>query len=103
MPKFEPGRSGNPGGRPRDQGEARRLARRFTAEAVFALVVITRDLQAPPTLRFRAALALLERGYGSVPKQEAPQEGDRGRFPGLRRHVLELLDQHEREEGRSSL
>ncbi|MEJ1976271.1 MAG: hypothetical protein WDN49_09375 [Acetobacteraceae bacterium] len=34
------------------------MARRYTAEAVFALVLIVRDLQAPPALRFRAALAL---------------------------------------------
>ncbi len=79
------------------------MARRYTAEAVFALVLIVRDLQAPPALRFRAALALLERGYGPARKQDALQDGDRGRWPGLRRHVLELLDQHEHEEGRSGL
>ncbi len=40
------------------RAKPRRLARRYTAEAVFALVLIARDLQAPPALRFRAALAL---------------------------------------------
>ncbi len=107
MPKFAPGRSGNPGGRPRDQGEARRLARRAAADAVFALVTIVRDLHASPALRYRAALALLDRGFGRVQPaardEVGRQDGDRGRWPGLRRHVLELLDEHERIEGRSSL
>lgn len=69
MPRvlFQPGQSGNPGGRPK--GNATSLARKHTAEAIEALVLALKN----PKERVPAAVALLNRGWGQ-PKQ--PIEGD---------------------------
>jgi hypothetical protein len=59
---FQPGRSGCPGGRPRQDVTA--LARAHTADAIKALVAaLKRPKEAVP-----AAVALLNRGWG-LPKQ----------------------------------
>ena len=92
MPRFQPGQSGNPGGRPRDQGEARRVARRNTVDAVFALTRVCLDTSASPDQLLRAASILLAYGYGPVAKQGCSPAGARGRWPGLRTRCLALLD-----------
>jgi hypothetical protein len=78
---FVKGRSGNPGGRPKDppippgyapdpMAADRRLipnlvieARKYAALALDTLVELTKDNYAPST-RYNAATALLDRGYG---------------------------------------
>ncbi len=61
---FQPGVSGNPGGRPKVLAEVRDLARQHTTTAVQALVDIMQDKKAPAAARVGAATALLDRGYG---------------------------------------
>jgi hypothetical protein len=65
--RFQPGQSGNPGGRPKEAAEVRELARSYTVEALEALAGLMRS--GPPAVSARAAEALLERAWGR-PSQE---------------------------------
>lgn len=64
MARFEKGKSGNPGGRPKVIGEIRDLARAHTTEAIETLVAILRNTKLPPAARVSAANAILDRGWG---------------------------------------
>jgi len=61
--RFEKGRSGNPGGRPREHGEIRELARKHTDLALRTLVEIA-ERGENESARVTAANALLDRGWG---------------------------------------
>jgi hypothetical protein len=61
---FQKGRSGNPGGRPKEVGEVRDLARQYTPQAIEALQTIMNEQEAPASARVAAAEALLNRGWG---------------------------------------
>jgi len=61
---FMKGQSGNPGGRAREVGEIRDLARAHTADAIEALRGIAVDLTAPASARVAASEALLNRAWG---------------------------------------
>lgn len=61
---FQPGKSGNPRGRPKADLTVRALAREHTQEAVQTLVAIMRDRRAKAQARAWAAEALLSRGWG---------------------------------------
>jgi len=61
---FAKGVSPNPGGRPREVGHVRELAREHTAVALGTLVTVMKNAKAPPAARVAAANALLDRGYG---------------------------------------
>ena len=70
---WRPGRSGNPGGRPRIVKEIRELARQHGAAAIERL----RDLMHSSNggVAVRAASELLDRGYGRPSQSvEPPQE-----------------------------
>jgi hypothetical protein len=69
---FKPGRSGNPGGRPKELLNAQKLARSYTTEAVEALVRGLKD----PKHYVAAAIALLDRGWG---RPTQPIAGDEAR------------------------
>ncbi len=64
---FRPGKSGNPGGRPKEVAEVRALAREHTNEAVQALRSIMRNDDEPASARVAAANSLLDRGWGRAP------------------------------------
>ena len=66
--RFQPGQSGNPGGRPREVGHVRELARQRTEKAVETLATIMEDTKAPASARVTAAQALLDRGWGRAPQ-----------------------------------
>ena len=66
--KFQPGRSGNPGGRPKVVGEVRDLARQHTPTAIKTLVDICANGQSEAA-RVAASQALLDRGWGKAPQE----------------------------------
>ena len=70
---FRPGKSGNPGGRPKRPQtiEARKViadvkaaARELTQDALATLKRVMLDAKAPPAARVSAATAVLDRGWG---------------------------------------
>lgn len=65
---FIKGKSGNPGGRPKEDNVVKELAREYTAEAVERLGFWLRSDN--PKASVGAAVALLDRGYGK-PHQES--------------------------------
>jgi hypothetical protein len=60
---FEPGRSGNPGGRPRIAGELRELARTHAPKAITELGRLAVKAKSE-TARIAAIRELLDRAYG---------------------------------------
>jgi hypothetical protein len=71
---FPPGVSGNPGGRPKDVGEVRALARKYTLLAVNTLVRLAKSAD-KDAVRATAAAALLDRGWG---RPVQPVSGENG-------------------------
>ncbi len=64
MPKFEPGSSGNAGGRPKEDPALRQLARERSQEALAVLISVMNNKKAAPSARITAASSVLDRGYG---------------------------------------
>lgn len=77
MAKFIKGRSGNPGGRPKEDVTLKELARAHTEAALETLVGIMRSKKAAASARVSAACALLDRGYGK-PVQSTELTGKDG-------------------------
>ena len=71
---FQPGQSGNPGGRPAIVGELRELARSHAPEAIAELARLTKDAKSE-TARIAAIKELLDRAYGK-PTQFVAAEND---------------------------
>ena len=72
---FQPGQSGNPGGRPKEDIEVKALARTAGPEAVEKLVELMRGDDRRTALA--AAQALLDRGFGK-PSQAVEMSGPDG-------------------------
>lgn len=72
---FEKGKSGNPGGRPKEIHEVKELARAHTKEAIDRLVHWMRSNDAKASVS--ASQALLDRGYGK-PAQAIEGVGEDG-------------------------
>jgi hypothetical protein len=64
MPRFTKGKSGNPGGRPKEIADLKALARVHTELALKVLVDIIKDKQRSGNARVAAAREILDRGYG---------------------------------------
>lgn len=64
---FEKGKSGNPGGRPKEQNEVKELAKKYTTNAIARLVHWMNSDNAKASVA--ASNALLDRGWGK-PAQE---------------------------------
>lgn len=60
--RFQPGKSGNPGGRPKGSNVVRELARAHTETALKTLVAALKDKDG--RVRVAAANSLLDRGWG---------------------------------------
>ena len=76
---FQPGQSGNPGGRPKAAARVRDAAREHTETALAVLVKIATEGESE-TARVAAANAILDRGYGK-PSQPVDGDGEGGAVP----------------------
>ena len=88
---FQPGVSGNPGGRPKGLREIKKLAQRKSKRAIEILGQIMEDETVKPVSRIAAASIILDRGYGKATQEIRVEGGDnRGqeRFEAMAR-VLE--------------
>ena len=72
---FEPGKSGNPSGRPKENGHVKELARQYTEAAIKALHDILVDAEAPHAARATAANSLLDRAWGKPAQQITGEDG----------------------------
>jgi hypothetical protein len=70
---FAKGESGNPGGRPRVEGEIRELARQHTGTALRTLIEIA-ERGENESARVAAANAILDRGYGKAAVPVVPAD-----------------------------
>ena len=78
---FQKGKSGNPGGRPKEVAEVKALARAHTTTAINMLVSIARSNNATDAARVSACIALLDRGWGK-PDKTHHHDGD------IRQHII---------------
>jgi hypothetical protein len=86
MAQFQKGRSGNPGGRPKEAHDVKALARTHTTAAVDRLAFWL--MSDNPKASVSAAVALLDRGWGRAP-QALTGEGGEGPLQAIIKHIHE--------------
>ena len=64
MTKFQPGQSGNPGGRPRQNPKIRELALENSVEALQTISELMKNKRCAPSTRLAACNSILDRAYG---------------------------------------
>jgi Family of unknown function (DUF5681) len=84
---FSPGKSGNPGGRPKGIAEVRELARKHTKDAITTLAELMNKAGSEQA-RIMAANSLLDRGWG---KPTQPTSGDENAPPIMHEHRSAVL------------
>lgn len=84
---FQPGQSGNPGGRPAESSALKKMAREHAVKAVAVLVSALDDEDA--RIRVAAASAILDRGFGKP--AQAIVGGDADDSPIVTKSVVELV------------
>jgi len=72
---FQPGQSGNPGGRPKLAAEARALAQEHGPDAIKRLVELMKCRGKQVSTAVRACEAILDRAYGKAPQSIDLPEG----------------------------
>jgi len=83
---FEKGKSGNPGGRPKAEGEVKELARAYTVESIEKLAEWMRSDNAKASVS--AATALLDRGWGRPAQAITGPDGGALQFQQIERVVI---------------
>jgi hypothetical protein len=73
---FQPGKSGNPGGKPKAIVEVVAAARELTTEAIETLKRVMLNEKATASARVSAAVAVIERGWGKAPATITLHRGD---------------------------
>ena len=67
---FEKGKSGNPGGRPKEDPEVRALCEQYTPEAIETLAKIMRNAKEPASARVTAAAHILKKTLPDLSSHE---------------------------------
>ncbi len=73
MAKFQPGQSGNPGGRPAGEAKVRSAAQEHTEAAIGVLASALSDPD--PRVQIKAAEVLLDRGWGKATQPVTGEDG----------------------------
>lgn len=87
MAKFQPGQSGNPSGRPKENAEIKALAKSYGKDAIEKMAALLESDD--EKVRLAAAQALLDRGYGKP--AQAIVGGDEDDAPLKVEGVLRLV------------
>lgn len=88
---FEKGKSGNPGGRPKEDNPVKVLAKKYSTEAIETIHNIMNDVEVAAKVRLQAANTILDRAWGR------PQQSVSAEVKGDIVPVLQLI-RNERDE-----